>query len=282
MTIEATRPPSTTWTTEHVPGTPQIAVDRQGEGPLVIFMHGVGGNRTNWHDQLPTVAEAGYTAMSWDARGYGLSDDYEGPLFYTDYAHDLARVLDHYGAETAHVVGLSMGGRIAQEFYQLYPERVGTLVLCDTSSSDIEQSPEARARFVELRVKPLLEGKTPAEMAPPVAETLIGPRSSKESFQRLVDSMAALHKESYIKTITASGEQPATLDIGTIAVPTLLVFGEDDRLTPPSHGELMLGRIPNAELVVVETAGHLVNIEQPGPFNSALLEFLGRHRDLAH
>ncbi|MCE2469642.1 MAG: alpha/beta fold hydrolase [Dehalococcoidia bacterium] len=280
MTIAPTKPPETPWTTEWTPGAPRIAVDRMGEGPLVVFLHGVGGNRTNWHDQLPTVAEH-FTAMSWDARGYGQSDDYDGPLVYADYGHDLARVLDHYGASKAHVVGLSMGGRIAQEFYGLYPNRVATLTLVDTMWSGGELTPEQRKRFVELRVGPLLAGKTPREMAPPVAETLIGKQSPREAFDRLVESMAALHKESYIKTITASGEQPLTFDLATIAVPTLLIFGEDDRLTTPEIGRQMHERIAGSQLVVIEKAGHLSNMERPHEFNAALMDFLLTHRDLA-
>lgn len=68
-----------TWTTEYIPGTPRLAVDRQGSGPLLVFLHGIGGNRTNWHDQLPVFAQH-CTGVAWDARAYGLSNDYDGPL----------------------------------------------------------------------------------------------------------------------------------------------------------------------------------------------------------
>ena len=94
-------------------------------------MHGIGGNRTNWHDQLPAFG-ARYRAVAWDARGYGLSDDYDGPLSYDDFCGDILRVLDHFGARKAHLVGLSMGGFIAQDFYAHHPERVASLVLADT------------------------------------------------------------------------------------------------------------------------------------------------------
>ena len=123
------------------------------------------------------------------------------------------------------------------------------------------------------------EGKTPAEMAPAVAETLIGPSSSRESFDRLVDSMAALHVESYIKAIEASGLQPQTLDISTIAVPTLIVCGEYDRLTPPEVSREMHRAIPGSELCIIEDAGHLSNIENPRRFNEVVMEFLERQVD---
>ena len=120
------------WKTELVPPAPRIAVDHMGEGKLVVFMHGIGGNRTNWHDQLPELGRH-FRAASWDARGYGMSDDYEGPLDFHDFARDLNRVLDHFGARKAHLVGLSMGGLIAMDFNALFPERVATLTMLGRS-----------------------------------------------------------------------------------------------------------------------------------------------------
>ena len=273
-------PMSATSITEFIPGPVRLAVDRKGDGPLLVLLHGIGGNRTNWRDQLPVFAEH-FTTVAWDARGYGLSDDYPGDLDFKDFARDLERVLDHYGAQKAHLLGLSMGGRIIQDFYEMCPNRVATLTLCDTRSGDFHQSPEARAEFVRLRKEPLLAGKTPAEMAPPVAESLIGPTSSREAFNRLVDSMAALHKESYIKAIEASGLQPQTLDTPAIAVPTLIVCGEYDRLTPPGVSEEMHRKIPGSEYALIEDAGHLTNIENPTRFNKVVLDFLMRHQKLA-
>ena len=96
---------------------PRIAVDHAGQGPLLVFLHGIGGQRTNWHAQLQALADR-FHVVAWDARGYGASDDYDGPLAFGDFSADLVRVLDHFGAEAAHLVGLSMGGMIAQDFYR--------------------------------------------------------------------------------------------------------------------------------------------------------------------
>jgi 3-oxoadipate enol-lactonase len=268
----------TEWQTSFVNGNPRLAFDGVGAGPLVVFLHGIGGNRTNWHDQLPAFATAGYRAISWDARGYGLSDDYDGPLSFEDFSHDLARVLDHLSVAEAHLVGLSMGGRILQDFYQRYPERVSTLVLCATVPGfDNALTPERRAEFVRLRKEPLLAGKSPREMAPAVADSLIGSKAAHAAYDRLVESMAALHVESYIKTIEATIMFDQTVDLPSIAVPTCLVFGLADRLTTPEVGERMHAEIPNSEYHVLPDAGHLVNIEQPDAFNRIVLDFLRRH-----
>ena len=80
-----------------------------GEGPLLVLLHGIGGNRLNWQLQLPAFA-GDFMVAAWDARGYGLSQDYDGDLNFSDFSHDLARLLDHFGATKAHLCGLSMGG----------------------------------------------------------------------------------------------------------------------------------------------------------------------------
>ena len=112
--------------TVFVDGAPRLALDMAGSGPLVLLMHGIGGNRSNWTDQVEALAGS-FTAVAWDARGYGDSDDYEGALDFGDFARDALRVLDRFGARRAHLVGLSMGGRIAQDFCARFPDRVATL-----------------------------------------------------------------------------------------------------------------------------------------------------------
>ena len=114
--------------TRHIPGTPGLTVDEAGTGELVLFMHGIGGNRTNWTQQVQKFGEH-FLAVAWDARGYNGSEDYDGELDFSDFARDILRVLKFYGRKKLHLVGLSMGGRIAQDFYALYPQHVATLQL---------------------------------------------------------------------------------------------------------------------------------------------------------
>jgi 3-oxoadipate enol-lactonase len=270
------------WTTDYVPGKPRIAFDHMGEGPLVLFMHGIGGNRTNWHDQLPVFAKKHFHAVAWDARGYGKSDDYDGPLDFGDFGADVLRLLDHFKVEKAHLCGLSMGGRIAQDFYPRHPERVATMVLCDTFPGyDASFTAAQRAEFVRIRKEPLVQGKEPKDIAPVVAKTLIGPKAGPDKLKRLIDSMSALHKESYIKTVEATTHYNRVADLPNIKAPTLLVFGGHDKLTTPELGRRMQAQIKGSEFVEIKDAGHLCNIEKPDVFNAAVLEFLTRHRDLA-
>jgi 3-oxoadipate enol-lactonase len=266
------------WQTVHVNGTPRIALDVMGQGPLMLFLHGIGGNRSNWHLQLPAFA-AHFTAAAWDARGYGLSDDYVGALDFGDFSADLLRVLDHFAARKAYLCGLSMGGRIAQEFVARHPDRVAALVLCDTFAGD--DNADARAsrsqtveEFVESRIRPFLDGADPAERAKTSAGRLMSPKRSEDALRRAVAASAGIRVESYIKTVRASATFNRVAELAGIRVPTLLLFGAEDPLTPPRVGEYMRERIAGSRLVVIPDAGHMTNLEQPDAFNRSVLEFL--------
>jgi 3-oxoadipate enol-lactonase len=268
------------WKTEYVPGAPRIAIDHVGSGPLVLFMHGIGGNRTNWQDQLPVFGEK-FHAASWDTRGYGASDDYDGPLDFGDFSRDLIRVLDHFKAARAHLVGLSMGGLIAFDFHATHPQRVATLTICDSMPGMTGLSEEGRREFIRIRQEPLLNGKEPRDIAPIVAKTLVGKSAKPGSFERLVASMSALHKDSYLKTIVATTNYSRNLELEKIRLPTHIVVGDEDTLTPPALSRSMATRISGSRLTVIGGAGHLSNIEQPEAFNAATLAFLLEHRDRA-
>ena len=113
-------------------------------------------------------------------------------------------------------------------------------------------------------------------MAEPLALTLISKNGEPEHFQRLVASIEALHKESYIKTIEATARYDRPVDLSKIVVPVQLIFGAEDELTPPEIGRKMQQEIPGAELAIVDGAGHLVNIERRAEFNVILKRFLRR------
>ena len=248
----------------------------------MVCLHGIGGNKSHWDPQLPAFANH-FTAVAWDARGYGNSEDYDGPLQFEEFSADLVRVLDRFGAERAHVCGLSMGGRIAQDFCCLHPARVATLVLCDTfGGEDPEDLRSGRTQsadeFVNSRIQPYLDGADPAERAPKVANWLLGPNPREDALRRAVAAHAELHVESYIKTVRASAGWNRARDLPQIEVPVLLIFGDKDPLTPPHIGEYMCEKIPNARLEVIEESGHLSNLEQPEAFNRAVLDFLLAYR----
>lgn len=266
---------------EKIGPAPHLSVDSMGQGEVVVLLHGIGGNKRNWRDAIPALADLFHVA-AWDARGWGESDDYEGPLSFDDLANDLLRLLDHFGARRAHLVGLSMGGRIAMHFAERYHNRIASLVLCDTTRGIDGWSEEQRSAFLRSRQEPLLNGKTVSDIAISVAQTLISPHANEDVMAQMVDSMTRLHKESYLKAIETNLMTPAHSRLSEIKVPTLVIVGANDQLTPPTEAQAIAEQIAGAELLVIPGAGHLVNIEAPDAFNAAVRRFLLANRQIDH
>jgi 3-oxoadipate enol-lactonase len=242
---------------------PRIALDVHGTGPLVLFLHGIGGHRHHWREQLPIFATR-FKAAAWDARGYGTSDDYPGPLKFDDFTADVLRVVDHFKQQKVHLVGLSMGGRIARNFALRYPERVGRLVLANTTPGFDALSPAEVKKFVDER-----RNRTPESI-----KALISQHARPGAYEELLASFRALRQESYLKTLEASVSQDRAAPMEKIRVPTLVITSDEDRVYPPAIARAMVKRIPDARLAVISGAGHLSNLEQPAQFNQVVLRFL--------
>jgi len=220
-----------------------------------------------WDGQLAAFAGR-FRCAAWDARGYGDSDDYEGSLDFSDFSEDIVRVLDFLNVEKVHLAGLSMGGRIARDFALRHPQHVASLVLANTSPGFDALSPEKITEFINQR-----KNLDPASLA----ERLLGRNARPSARDALVASFAALRKDSYLKTLETSVAQDRAAPLEQLRVPTLVLTSDEDRLYPPAMAQAMARRIPRAEFVQIEGAGHLSNLEQPERFNAAVLEFLLRH-----
>lgn len=263
--------------TRQTSGSVRLAYDIEGNGPLIVFLHGIGGNRRNWDEQLTYFSAQGYCAVAWDARGYGASDDPPVTLQFGDFVEDLQRLLDHLGAERAHLVGLSMGGMIAQAFYGRYATRVATLVLADTSAGFGTVDETVRHAFLARRLDPLRRGLTPAEIAPAVVEILVGQDASAAVREQMRASMAALRVASYTQALHAIVSTDFRAVLPHITVPTLVLVGQEDTVTPPTDAEFLATHIPGATLVRIPRAGHLTNLEAPDRFHTAVQMFLAPH-----
>ena len=261
-------------------GALKLAYESEGTGPVVIFMHGIGGNRTNWDEQQTELSNR-YCTVAWDARGYGDSDDPIDTLEFSDFADDLNTLLDHLGVRTAHLVGLSMGGMIAQDFYGRYADRVATLTLADTSQGFGAAGEADRQDFLAPRLKPLQEGLTPADLAPKMIDVLTGSKATEDVRQRLLNSLSAVRTRPYIQALKSVVTTDFREILPTIDVPTLIIVGTEDKVLPVSESQILADVIPGAELNTIEHAGHLTNIEAPGLFNEILGDFLDRHASRA-
>lgn len=238
-----------------------------------MFLHGIGGNRTNWADELRRFS-ARWLALAVDFRGYGDSGDPGETLVFSDFADDVLRALDHHSLAQAHLVGLSMGGLVAQAFYARHPDRVRSMVLvaCRPGSAPVAPGEEG-ASFVNERMGPVLAGGS-AALAASLAPRLLGSGASLAARERITASLSALRPASYVKALQARIAAAPFLDLGSISVPVLVLAGEEDQVAPVAQMRAMADAIPGSRFALVPAAGHLLNIEQPELFHQLVSDFL--------
>ena len=208
-----------------------------------------------------------FKAAAWDARGYGDSEDYEGAVQFDHFTGDVLRVAESFKAAKLHLVGLSMGGRIARNVALRAPERVHSLVLISTSPGFDALSADSVKRFVTDR----------RDATPQSLRRLLGSKPNHAAYQELLDSVSRIHEASYQKTLEASVAQDRAAPLEKISVPTLVIAGDEDTVYPPELAREIARRIPGAQLVMFERTGHLANLEEPERFNKLVFDFLSRH-----
>lgn len=241
-----------------------------GEGRGVILLHGIGGDGALWAPTLP--AFAGHRALAWDMPGYGASAPVE-PGFPA-LAAALARLLDAAGLETADLVGHSIGGMVAQEFAATWPERVRSLVLYASPPVFGGRTPAFRDSFLAARLAPLEAGLGMAGVAAALVPGLLGDDPHPAARPAALASMAAIPEAGYRAALATLVGFDRRADLGRIAVPTLVVFGEADPMAPFPAMHAMASAIPEARLGIIANAGHLAHLEKPAEFNAVLRDFL--------
>jgi pimeloyl-ACP methyl ester carboxylesterase len=259
----------------------RLVYDDAGEGSAVLFSHGWLCDSRQW-PQAPAVARAGHRVLNLDNRGHGRSGPYTEPYSLWDVADDLVAVLDDAGEEQAVVVGQSLGGFAALRMALRYPSRVRGLVLGATTSGVLRHLDKAQARAS------LAIARTPASrlLTPMLPKLLFGPSALREPSAMVVASRRRCLGQFSARTLSMvcagdaalTARQDLTSQLGRIAVPTLVLVGEED--TYLAESARMAGRIPGAQLVVLPRAGHMSPLEAPDRFEHELLKFL-RAIDLA-
>ena len=237
----------------------------------LVFLHGVGGGKAVWDRQVEHFRALGYRCIAWDQSGYGQSPMVEPYDFQTIAAALQAEI----GEEPAVIVGHSMGGLLAQEFYARYPQQVTALALCFTSAALAAGTDFARA-FVAARIGPLDAGRSMQEIAQEVMPAQRGRVSDAAGLALAERTMAAVPPATYRKAIHLVTTFDRRADLEKIAVPALLVAGSDDLTAPAQMMGHMAQKIPGAEFVVLRGCGHLGPMDQPEAFNKVLEGFLKR------
>ncbi len=257
----------------HRPPGPRIAYAIAGKGPLLVLLHGVGGNRYNWTDQMDAFADR-YTVVAWDARGYGDSSDTPPLQVFSDFGDDLAALIGHLGHDTAHLVGLSMGGMIALDLVTRRPNLVASLTLADTTPGFGPSEATERAEFLARRLTPLQNGARLRDIADDMAPVLVSKTAGNAVRAAVLDSLHRLREQPYMRALQALTIVDLSASLDKVNVPTLVIVGEHDIVTPPQKSEQLADAISGAELVKIPDCGHLSNIEKPDEFNRHLAEFL--------
>lgn len=257
---------------ESIPAAPLVG---RGRTP-VVMIQGLGADRTGWMMQRLAFSPRHRTILL-DNRGAGSSDKPAGPYSLLDMADDVIAVMDDAEVRSAHIVGASMGGAIAQILAVRYPERVSSLTLACTACRNHEWRRELLLSWTELASTQGMRALGQSAM-----RWMVGPRSLRR-YAPALGLMAPLllgaPTHGFIAQVQAilaleDGDIPDQLE--SITVPTLVVVGNQDILTPRGDSEEIAERIPGAELAVIAGAAHGLMVEHASTFNRVIADFVNR------
>ena len=251
-----------------VPGA-RLAYDAVGSGDPIVFLHGVGSIRETWVGQLDQFGKS-HLAVALDARGHGESVAPAATISLKSFASDTAALIKALGAGPAHLCGLSMGGVIALHTCGNHPGVVRSLILCDTWAWHPSAAAGQTGRLAAIDVDEM--PKLAADRMPAV----YGPNAGPELVQRGIASFAAKDKAAYRQSSAVLWTADLRALARAVRVPTLVIVGEHDTVTPLVLSEELVRLIPGSRLVVIPDSGHLTNEENPAAFNAAVSDFLKR------
>ncbi len=258
-------------------GDGEIEYDVRGQGPVVLFLHAFPLGMFMW-DDVARDLQADHTVLRFDCRGFGGSPAGDGPLSMERIADDAVVLLDHLGLGQALVAGCSMGGYAAFAMLRRHPDRLRGLLLQNTRATP--DAPEARAGRALLAEKVLADGAVAA------ADAFL-PRLLGETTLRKREAIAANTRARILKT-APRGIANALLGLGSradstptlreIRVPTFVLGGAEDVLTPPAEIEALARAIAGARCRILPECGHLPSLETPSAYNHAMRAFLSEAR----
>lgn len=252
-----------------------VSFEAHGSGPAVIFLHGVGSGKEGWRHQIDCVVGAGWRFVAIDGPGFGNTDCPEEEGF-APHISAVLQTMDDLDISGAAICGHSMGGMTAQEVYALHPDRVDALILSATSPAFGRPDGDFQKEFLRARFEPLDNGMTMADVANATAAQLVGPTPDDGAIDEIIDVMAAVSAEAYRKAVRALTTFDQRANLENIAIPTLLIAGDNDKNAPAPMMKKMASKIPGTNYVELSSTGHMAPIENSAAFNQHLTEFLKR------
>jgi len=242
-----------------------------GDGPWLLLSHSLGTDLSLWDDQLAALASR-FRVLAFDTRGHGGSSAPPGAYDFATLTADVIGLMDVLGVDRAHVVGISMGGMIAQHLALAAPARVDRLVLASTTS---RYPPEAKAIWQQRieavgagGLEPLVVATLERWFTPPFRA------ARPDVMERIGGLIRATPAAGYIGCCHAIANLATAAALPRIACPTLVIAGAEDVGTPSAMGREIAAAIPGARFESIAQASHLCNVEQAAIFNRLLLDFL--------
>jgi pimeloyl-ACP methyl ester carboxylesterase len=252
----------------------KLYYEMKGKGPAIVFIHSGGFDRRIWDDQFFPFSDR-YTVIRYDVRGYGKSTAPTKP--YSD-DEDLYQLLKYLKVQKVHLIGLSMGGRIAIDFTLTHPEMVASLTAAAPGLSGFPFTPEDTIELMKIIYSIQNDDGTPAgeawlrsaynaaAMENPAAAAKLRPIAIENSRAWLINIF-----------FPRPPFPLAAQRLSEMRVPTLVIRGDRDVPTITKIVDALEKNVPGAKKMIIPGTGHMVNVEKPGEFNSAVLDFLRRH-----
>ena len=253
----------------------RIAYREAGNGPVIFFLHGLGGNSASWEPQFGAFADR-HHVVAWDMPGFGSSDLLATQAAATrDYSNLARHFLDALGIERVHGVGTSYGTVILADLAQSNPGRIKSMIFACGVTGMGHLDPQARARLRAAR-RTEIESMGQRKFAETRNSTYVAAGLSAELVERVVELAGSAKLEGYLQAYGALTESNIFPFLVNIDVPALIVSGANDPIAPARDCERVAGALPQAEYHCIQNSGHYVNLEQAETFNRLVGNFLAR------
>jgi 3-oxoadipate enol-lactonase len=250
-------------------------VEGPSGAPVLVLSHALGLSLAMWDPQVQPLSRA-FRVVRYDHRGHGASPVPSGPYTIEEMGRDLVHLLDRLGLDQVSFCGLSLGGMVGMWVASNEPDRVDCLVLCCTAAR------MPRPDDFATRARTVREQGMEA-----IADALIGrwftpayPAGHPDTIAWIRAMLLSTPREGYAGACEAIAQMDLRADLPRIKAPTLVVGGEQDQSTPPEKSREIAQRIPGAELVIIQNAAHIANVEQPEAVTNHILEHLRRNMEV--
>lgn len=254
-------------------GELEIHYEIKGNGKPLIILHGMGNNSQSWKHQVAGLSQE-YAVIAWDAPGYGKSSDPKKEFKdFSEFADVLKGFIDGLNYDSITLLGHSMGSAIALDFCYRYPDRVERLIISDATRGAAGLSREENEKKLAVRLNNI-DTLDPRDIAIQRVKELLAPNPNievKKEAERIMSQVRPMGYKSVAYSLFHLNQMGI---LNHIKVPTLIICGELDRVTPVSESRIFHDNIPNSELVTIPGAGHLCYQEEPDTFNSIVLTYL--------